>query len=217
MNIHNFSDSDINDIIKSYISGESELSISMRYSVSRRVIRKRLIDNNIAIRNGSDAMYVRMGKTTFEERCQLSKKAQEARRGQKETDDILIKRAKSRLVIGGGELQIIEWIKNRGQNPTSQFPLWKYNIDIAIHPVAVELMVGPHKPTTMPKLIERSEYIRNHGWCLLYVWVTKNHFLSEACADQIISVFNQVCSNPSMTGQEWMIRGDGQSVPVRSK
>ena len=218
MNIHKFTPAQIDDIIQSYISGESEQSISFRYSVSRNVIRARIVMAGINPRSRKLASELRMTRMTPEERLANVSKAHAARRGKKSTDEQLENHAKSRRGhnIGWGETLFVEWLRNRGYNPIHQEPVGKYNIDIGIAPVAVELYIGPHNPCRISRrVIERSEYLRNRGWHIIDIWITKSHFLSERAADQAVVLAQQLSRNPSPAGQEWVIRGDGEGAPTR--
>ena len=52
-------------IIRSYLDGESELSISKRTGYERCVIRRRLIEAGVIIRNGSEANRIRMSRVSI--------------------------------------------------------------------------------------------------------------------------------------------------------
>ena len=64
---------DIDYIVEEYNKGKSILKLSKELNVSRIVITKRLKDNNINIRDGSDKLYINeRNKTMKKERCKCS-------------------------------------------------------------------------------------------------------------------------------------------------
>lgn len=207
------------DLIHSYVFGESEQSISLRCNVSRNVIRYRLKKAGVAIRGCHEAQLMRNSKMSAAEKIANVSKAHEARRGQKDTKEILERRASQKNHhIGRGEIQFMEWLNERGFSFVHQCQIGKYNVDIGSFPIAVELYIGPHNPSKSMgiRVSQRSKDIRNRGWHIINIWITKKHFLTKDSSDQAIVLINELSANPAPIGQEWVIRGDGQSAPVRS-
>lgn len=211
MNVHNFSATDIDNIVKRYIAGESENVLSFEFGVSRRTIHNRLIACGIKTRTIKESNILRMNGMSIKDKKALTKKARGARKGSKDTPETLKKRADSRKAnVGKGETLFITWLKHRGYKPSHQEPVGKYNVDIAVHPVAIEIHRHNHNPLIHKYESERSEYIRNHGWTIIYIWINKRHPLTHTSANKAITLLEFISHNPPVIGQEWVIRGDGE-------
>ncbi len=200
----------IDEIIQAYNDGEAEQSIAKRYNISRNVIRKRLIDNNVSIRNPSEAGRLRYSNTSFEQRKLITQKANECLRGTKYTLEQLEHRARTRGGhIGKGEIEILNLLnKISSLNAIHQFPIGKYNIDILVNNFfAVEIAVShTHRigATLSTKNAERVKYITNCGYTFITVRVSADAFTDDNL-NRIVSDINQICINPSSKGKKWVI------------
>ena len=70
------------------------------------------------------------------------------------------------------EVQLTGMLQQRGVECKPQFPVGKYNIDIACGSVAVEVHRHSGQPHRRPILRERIEYLINNGWSVMYVWIS---------------------------------------------
>lgn len=214
---------DADDIVNRYVKGTSENALAELFHVDRNTIRRRLLGAGIKPRNRSEGMYLRMAQASPEERQRLSKAAHDAVRGLKRTEADLCKRAiglqKTKGRIGAGEVCLKRWLENRGLDCTLQYAVNRYNIDIfcdGVYPLAVELHVSPCDPLAVSKTFNRAKvkYILNRHWNIIFVWVTKRHFLIERSADYITSHFEEIQSNPTIRSQYRVIRGSGELCPI---
>ena len=89
-----------NDCIKEYFAGKSIKQLAVDNGVSRQVIYRIFRENDVPVRNRSEAMFTRMANTTFEERQRLAFAANEAKRGLANTPEMLEKRAKETSIFG---------------------------------------------------------------------------------------------------------------------
>jgi hypothetical protein len=176
------------DLLRRYAEGESANSLAARYGASHAAISARLKRHSAAYRGIAEA-------------APLRDKHQAA-----------AVRAKSRVrTIGFGEDMMVQWLRDRGEVPDPQCPCGTYNIDIAIAPVAVEIVLGTSSPFQLPRLLARSKHIRDAGWWLCYVVLSQNHrTLVPAVADQIVAFAQFARANPSAPREHRVIRGCGE-------
>ena len=104
-------------IIKSYLAGESELSISKRTGIDRIVIHQRLVESGIHIRTGSEANIIRFQRASEKERKAITRlaKSQWRKDVKKRTPEIMNKIAQTRCKrIGMGELELSNALQKSG-------------------------------------------------------------------------------------------------------
>lgn len=101
---------------------------------------------------------------------------------------------------------------DRGESPIQQRAVGTKNVDIAIHPVAVEVWVSCDFPTRHRYCSERIKYLADRGWWCLYVFVDRKSrdFDLAAVTNEIIR-FKQIAETyPAASRQHWVIRGGGE-------
>lgn len=208
-------------LVEMYLSGESENSIAAKYETSRTVIRNRLLKAGIAIRGQADANRLMMSQRTPEEIARFTAPMHIAARGKKRTFEQLcngaIGKERSLSHASADELLFASWLTERGLTPIPQKATGPYNIDVAVHPVAVEIYgggwhaYGDHAARSH----KRFEYILNNGWAAVVIWVYKrDRPLTVQAADYVVAFLEQVRSNPALIGQYRVILGDGQDVTI---
>ena len=173
-------------------------------------------------RSGSEAMAIRMSKTTPEERLALTAAAHEAVRGKRQTPELQCKIAAAREAkhsnISVIESRMFDHLDGYGFTLTQQKAIGPYNVDIAMHEprIAVEIFGGHwhaggrHAASTRKRL----DYIRDRGWTVVIVWVTKGYPLKEAAAQYVIALTEIFRESPPGRGEEHVIRGDGQQSGI---
>jgi len=186
---------DEKDITESYVAGESCKSLSLRFDVDRNVINRILKKHNIKIRNRSEGMYTRMGKTTTEERILLTNSAHDAVRGVKrpiqELRERAIQRQSSGIYIGKGEDELYQMLLSRGLKPVRQFAYEQFNIDFSFQPIAVELLFHTASPLTRKLDRNKIEFLTHTGWAVLYIRLRSLSDLSEKHADYVQSYLSE--------------------------
>jgi len=199
-----------------YRAGASELAVARRLGVDRLVIKRLLSRAGVQRRNGSEANRLRFQRMTADERCQLAAAAHAATRGKPKSEDVLHRSAitKQRTLskVGNGERLFVGWLQERGLAPVLQLAVGRYNLDIAIHPVAVEIHMTPQNPLALLRTRQRIKRLTELGWHVLYVWVSKRHFLSKAAADDAVAFRERAKRDPSPIGKYRVIRGSGKLV-----
>ena len=209
------------DAVKRYLSGEGLEPLAESLGTTYGRLKLVFLRAGIQIRNRSDAMRTRLARMGPGGRAALTEAAHNAVRGRKrpadEVDRFLqtraISLAKSAAMVGKHERRLISMLEERGLNPTPQFPVWRYNIDIAIFPIAVEVHTGTGHPLNITKLRKRMKYLCDRGWWIIYVRATKHRPLSEDAADQIVSRFEFAQRQPAGRGKYRVIWGSGEFSP----
>jgi very-short-patch-repair endonuclease len=178
------------DIVRRYVAGESELSIANDLGISRNVVEMRLTIAHIPRRGVSAANRIRFTNP--------------------------IKRAittrKAHFSMGRGENEVCALLEARGYKPLQQAIIDRYNIDLLLPAVVVEVHWQTGHPFYRAHDRKRLEYLTNSGWNVIYIWVTPPHPLTDTAADYIVAFQKQTRGNPSGIGEYRVIRGTGELV-----
>lgn len=199
------------DCIKEYFAGKSIKQLAIDNGVSRQVIYRIFRENDVPVRNRSEAMFTRMANTTFAERQRLAFAANEAKRGLANTQEMLEKRAKAgKRFIGKFEHEFIDAISSAGIPTVPQEPFMSYNLDISCGDIAVEIhtqTASPLTPNFLPKLMN----CVNAGKSMLYVWINpRKDIVLPICYENVVSIIQQFRSDPPVRSKYWVIRGTGE-------
>lgn len=207
----------MDELLELYRSGVSEKALAERYGVSRTVIRPRLLEAGVEIRDRSAAMYQRMATASPEERKRLVKAAHAARRGGglPAGHHMVVARGKQRTrgAAGDLELELQAMLEALGWETTHQYAVGNYNLDLARPPFAVEVHISTTNPLKLPRLLRRTERLTEAGWSVFYVWVSRNRRRIEpAVAEQLVTWAQEVQRLPSFPGHYRVVRGTGKHV-----
>jgi len=188
-----------------HIAGESVLTLAKTEGISRITINRWFIKIGAVARNASDANRLRMEREGPEGRAILTRCAHAARRGKQASESELIRKAqtKSRM-IGRGEAELFDALDRLGYAPEGQRACGPYNIDIAFRSIAVE--ISTYSNFAHPRIKERIKYLRDNGWCVVYVIFRSNADDLVGNLDNVIRSLQLIESNPSSLRQNWMIR-----------
>lgn len=210
---------DVSEIVRRYNNGESKKGIALSLGVGEMTISKRLKEAGIpTAANRSEAMRTRLSRMTLEERLQLTKKAHDAVRGMKRSLEDLEKRARGKEKSGPGsraEELLSEWLESAGFPGTAQKAISKYNVDIAVSPVAVEIYGGNWHANGRhhARAVERFKYIINSGWNLYIIWVNaKSYPLLPDILSDLIPYLKRSRRDPAFRSQYRVVWGTGQLV-----
>lgn len=200
-----------NDIIAAYQSGKSVKAVAEQFGVSRSVVLQRLHTAGIKQRNRSEAMYLRMSQTSQEERKKLAHAANVAKRGLKNTPEMLHKCALAhKRFIGAFEQEFIDAISAAGILVAPQEPFMSYNLDIGCGNIAVEIHTQCASPLTT-KFFERLMNCVQAGKSMIYVWISPRNFVATPeCYENVISIIKGFRSSPPVQSKYWVIRGTGE-------
>lgn len=209
---------DTDDLVRRYLAGESEQAIARFFSCGRGAIRRRLLKAGISTRSYSAAQRVSNARLTPAERRLRADAAHTALRGARRSDIEMAKRAiwkqTSQRYVGKGERVLAQWLHDRGVECVPQLAMGRYNIDLAILPVAVELLYYTGNPLTRPIDSDKIKYLTDLGIHVLYVWINRRDVLTPEAADYIVAFCQEMRLSPSRYGQYRVIRGSGELVTV---
>jgi len=207
---HNRLEFDPKPIVEAYLGGESELAISKRVGLKRVVIRSRLVEAGVAIRGRSEAMFLRMSKTTFKQRQELTAKSHVGR-GLMSSDSkrlMLERTAAARCKRRGfNEAPFADALNLRGLPVDEQTPCGPYNIDITVGTVAVELFTLPHERFAKARFPERFKFLADRGYTLLafcFHHRDPQSFLTQL--DEMVRIVDETYRLPSPSRKHRMIR-----------
>lgn len=204
-------DFNADNLISEYLAGTSIKQLAIDFEFSRQVVYRVLRENNIPIRNRSESMYVRMANTPFEKRQALALAANIAKRGSKNSQEMLHKRALAhKRFIGAFEQEFIDALSNSGINVTPQEPFLSYNLDIGCGNIAVEIHHTKGSPFCSP-FIKKLMNCLDAGKSMIYVWISpRNNIVTDVCYQQVISIVKEFSLDPPIKSKYWVIRGTGE-------
>jgi len=204
------------EIVARYVAGESENVLACAFRVSRQVIRRRLIEAGVTIRDSTAANRLMMAKRSPEEHRRNTEAAHRVPKKPRTFEQkckYAVTRQERQTHVSPAELLLREWLRARGIESIPQQAIGPYNTDLGASPVAVEIQgggwhaYGDHAAIA-PK---RTRYILDQGWLLIFVWVDRRKWaLTPACADYLVALIEQARRDPSMRGEYRVVRGDGK-------
>lgn len=201
-------------VIAAYLAGASENAIAQEAGISRGPVERILRIAGIPRRGCSEAGKLRAEQMTPDERRAQAAAANAASRGRMPSLAEKCRRAVAREARGGcdsaGERRLWQHLSELGLTPTPQRAIGKYNVDLTVAPVAVEVLGGAWH-AYKPEHAERIPYILDQGWHLVMVWDGEgSRAIGCGAADYIIAFHDQVRRNPPATSQYRVIAGDGK-------
>lgn len=206
-----------------YEGGTSVKGLAKEFGVASSVIVSRLGEIEITPRNRSEAMYVRMGQTSTEERRRLTDAAHAAVRGVTQTEEHRCKIASTRetirFKISRAEDMFVEMLSEHGISCTQQKAFGRYNVDITLNefPIIVEINGGGWHSfgAHAARYAKRTKYLLDCGMDVIIIWVDGiNYPLESGATDYIVALSEKLGSQKPVRGHEHMIRGDGQSTSI---
>jgi len=217
-------DFNIDDISRRYLSGETLNHIAESLGCTRNPVIRRLRFAGVPLRSGSEVrINMWRGITSEEDRAHIVSAAHDAVRGKRHSIEHREKRAKTRekrkIGIGRGETILASALRLSGLEVTQQKAIGPYNVDIAIHhgALAVEIFGGNwhSSGSHAARFRKRCDYLLNHGWLPVIIWVTKNFPLERPAVDYLISLSKIASRDKSLRRQERVLRGDGYDSSLK--
>lgn len=215
---HSFSAETERAIIECFKSGvgvggvSDKLGLGVSHSPIARVLKK----NGINTRNRSEQQFARMARSTPEQIAALTKAAHDAARGRVAQHSEIIKRAKAMagVIRSEHEAAVVNALNEAGIECLPGFPVDRYNVDVVVGRVAVEVFGGGWSFSDKKRIaryVERTKKIADFGFNTIFI-VTGKRFMPIDYS-HLISAINEFNSDPSATGQYRVIWGgkDGLS------
>jgi len=205
-------------LISAYGHGASVAELARRFEVSRHLVVERLADNGIVPRSRSESSTIRWSQMGEGQRKAQGAGAHEAVRGRGRLERERRFRALTRewkYRQNRPERALTAALHALGLAPHPERAVGRYNVDIAVPPVAVEIFGGRFHsaPHHTRRLRERLEYLFDQGWALYIVWDLAEAPLAPAQIAQDVAAYVQVCRSEPPGGRRYrVVRGDGQLV-----
>lgn len=205
------------EIISRYREGESSNALAKECGVARMTLHKYLQRHDVAIRGIGEANVAQATRVSPEARKRRALAAQEARRGQKDSISTLEQRARSHQAtgarVGRSERELDVELRRRGFVTVPQLAVGRFNIDIAVDSVAVEVHSSGRLPHHYPRHRERIQELAGMGWHSIYVMAYPSMDIS-AVAAQVEAHLRDIERDPDSVSQYVLIRRGGGLYPV---
>lgn len=212
----------VNQIVNMYISGQSEKQIAKIFNVGRGVIRHRLLQNNISIRNQSERIKIVWEKMSGSQRKSQTDAAHISAKGRIVSWETKCKHAKTveknPSNFSHHEIELQKMLSKRGIKTTHQKAIGAYNCDLAAHPVAVEIhgggwhSIGRHAI----RFKERTRYLLKSGWFVYIIPVSESFPLTDTVADYLASYIKRIRRTKSNICEYRMVWGAGEFTTTGS-
>lgn len=212
-------DVDIERIVRLYESGESEVAVGIAVGVSRTVVHRVLVNAGVELRGfGQNA--IAAARRTPEGNRAITAAANAAARGRIASDEERMRTAKTReerrLGVSHHELFFERILRQRGIASTPQKACGRYNIDIAVGPVAVEVFGGGWhaQGRHLSRAPKRFRYLFDQGWCTLVIWVTSSRtgYLTAGAVEYLVAWLDEIERNPAAACGYRVIWGSGEEI-----
>lgn len=201
-------------IVQQYRTGSSEFALSRQYGVSRGPITRILTEAGVERRGPQEAGITRNERLSADERKRQAAAANRAARMRRVPQIAKYRRALLTEAAGAhdsaGERMLAEMLRERGLAPVIQRAVGPYNVDLALLPVAVEVLGGGwHSVKSVHS--ERTPHILDEGWHLVMVWDYEGRStLGPGAADYLVAFLEEVRRNPPATCQYRVVTGQGE-------
>jgi hypothetical protein len=211
----------VDAIVKAYEAGASEYGLSQQYGVSRGAIAARLIEAGVQRRGMSEAGLLRVSQMSPAERKAQAAEANRAARLRRVPEIEKYRRALTVEQQGRpgsqGERDLLGMLAEREMPAVVERAVGPYNVDLALLPVAVEVLGGGFHGVKA-RHAERTPYILDAGWHLVMVWAYEGaSALGEGAADYLVTFVEQVRRNPPATCQYRVITGQGEVLAASGR
>lgn len=211
---------DAGEIVAKFQSGESVLSLSIRYGAARRAIERVLREQGVAKRGHREATATWMKQKSDAERTRIVEAAHAASRGRKasirERERVAESKQRNQSHASECEIELVRMLQKRGiAGIVPQQAAGIYNIDVGCQPVAIEVFGGGwHSEGRHRRRTEtRYRYLLDNGWSVLVIWCMNSFkYISIAAANYAAAYIDAVRADPSLLGEYRIIRGDGMFI-----
>ena len=206
----------LDDLLRRYVAGESENALAKESGINRFTFRTRLVEAGIIPRSQSEAELIKWSRMSARKRATQVAAAHEAARGRKVSFAEKCRRAKAiegskTHSVSDNEIVLGNWLRGMGYAPIHNLAVGPYNCDLGISAVAVEVWGGGWHPK--PNEADRFKYILDAGHHIMIVDLEQRRFpLSRKVLQHIIALIEFAGSNPTITREYRMVRGNGEFV-----
>jgi hypothetical protein len=209
----------VDSIVKAYSAGTSVLALSKEYGLTRSTVERILRSRGIAIRGAGEANLLRFARMSEQERRDLARAANEARRrplslgpSPPRTQRVLetaVTRSRRR---GEGAAQLRDLLVARGLDIDEERPVYGYNVDLAVPPVAVEVLWAKAYPFRRADFLRKTIQLADLGWWTIWVWCSRV-LPTAPCADEVVAFHDLAERDPGAVRPQYrVVRSTGELV-----
>jgi hypothetical protein len=169
-------DLDAEEIVRRFVAGESVFALAQHYHAGLQTIRRRIREAGVPLRNCSEAGLVRTAQLSAEERVTPTEAAARARRARPSSEHALHRQAVARqrrwderALSDAGHI-IVRMLKSRGYMVDCFTPVDRYNLDITVGAVAIEVLTNA-RCASSKREGQRLRRIMEHGYSVIFVHV----------------------------------------------
>lgn len=207
-----------NDVVTRYAAGVSGTAIGKALGVSAPRVTRILNDAGIRIRGRSEAGHIRVARDPEAARYGFRvASATNAGRKKSAAQKAKIAASKENALsqnIGRGETQVYNGLSEAGYQVRRQVAVGRYNLDLTVDNIAVEIHTDPHGPhLSRHGRHRRVKDLINAGWQVFYIWCPRG--ISARDMHQAIAYFETFRSDPPTTGEYTVFRCRGEYQPAR--
>jgi len=195
-------------IAEQYRNGVSVKALAAKYSVSRGVIRTRLLDLKIPIRGIREASHLFVSQQPKERWIKQTEAAHKASKGRRARLEERVKRAQTNQALSKmneTEQKIFDVFEAANIKVIPQYALQGYNIDFAVPEwkLAIEIDGGNWHASPSKRTQDRGKEVllSNREWGLIRVKVARGKLMiitNKVYRIEYSAVINAICSNPSI-------------------
>lgn len=195
------------------------LALSRHYEVDRGAVSRWLTEAGLEVPSASQAATTQRARLTPEERSARAAAAHATVRGSTKSAEVKARVAlgRERVQYGGRTSPGCDYLSTglgrRGVPHVREKAVGPYNVDIALPDarIAVEVL-GGNWHGSKPIHAQRTPYILNQGWSLLFVWNTKRCQVGPGALDYLIAYGEAARLDPPSRSEYRVIGGNGQLV-----
>lgn len=211
------------DLVERYRSGGSVNQLAKEFVISRSTAMRILREHGVEPRGRSDAERLKWSRRDRVDVERQLRNAWRASRGRIVSHETKLKAARTRFErlsrVGRYEHDIAIALRARGQFVEQQTPVGSYNLDLSLEVfrLAVEIVSTSPGRKGWARLRERTEYVLDRGWLLVFVDLRRGAPNIDAVADKLISLAHLSCRDESARGQYGVIGREGDATPFGRK
>lgn len=213
------------EAIDLYRSGMSQTDVAEHFGVTQSTVQRHFKVHGVS-RTRSEAERLKWAGMDAEARANQVAAAHAAVRGMTRPDDDLIRRAIGKQAslahATAEEREVADALIGLGLEVVLQQAVYKYNVDVGVHPVAVELYGGAWHAhgRHAARFPQRCKDLADRGWNLHIIWAGypgQPDVLDVSRVTQdVATYYERSSSDPSFRRQYRMIWGHGELIAAGS-
>lgn len=201
-----------------YLAGESERALATAFDVSRTTVRQHLSDAGIPRRSLSEANIVRHRNMDKQARRAAVEPARRANTGRRHPEQHLAKKAQARelhaaLASPSSAAAILtRSLQARGLVVHHQHAVGRYNVDLAVGAVAIEILT--HQRSRSKRHGDRVRYLLDQHYTVLCLWVDGRRTtpLAQQVIHRVVRTVDDVRRRPGGLPTYTVFTHDGRII-----